>query len=127
MQTAETASTPEQSEAKENKLFAEHVDSFNQTEQALAACRAFIEKHKGTLQQLNGWRAYGFSAKIIFDYFGQRPPDIAKAFGATGWTRKANQYSCGSIDWHKEMDGMELVIEGAESIKPTLREEVKLS
>jgi hypothetical protein len=96
-------------------------------EQIVATLRAFFSKHREALAPFV-WNCYGWNTEIKFDlgWRDQKAKDIARAFGADGWTRKVDGYSCGSINWHKSVGGVELTINAAESIKPKLIEEVKL-
>jgi hypothetical protein len=102
---------------------------FVEREHDLFKLRAFIDKHRTVLEQLGQcWEAFGYDGKIKFNdnYQGKQEPKlIARLFGADGWTRKPNSYSCGRIDWFKELDGVSLMIANAEQIKPLITE-VKL-
>lgn len=105
--------------------FREQEKRFIGVELALAKCRAFIEKHRLTLAPFN-WSCFGWDNEITFSHYCNEAKAIARAFGADGWTREHDRWSCGSVDWKKEIDGMFLIIKGAESIKPKLNEQVRL-
>ena len=101
--------------------------TFLEVETTLATCRAFFAKHREALAAFE-WRCWGWDNEIKFShYYNEDPKSIAKAFGASGWTREHDRHSCGAINWKKQLDGMTLIIEGAESIKPKLIEEVKFA
>lgn len=122
--------TQEQIEAA-NKLaiieqkFSDQEQQFVKLELAIATLRRFMVKHHDTLAPFR-WKAYGWDTEIKFDTYNDAPKEIAKAFGSNGWTRKHDRFSCGSINWEKEVDGCKLIIECAENIKPKLIDEVKL-
>lgn len=96
-------------------------------EQVAANLRAFFAKHREALSPFV-WKCYGWDDEVEFDIGYSNPvaKPIARAFGADGWTRKANSYTCGAINWHKTVDGVRLTIRNAESLKPKLIAEVKL-
>lgn len=100
---------------------------FVENETQIATLREFFKKHRETISPFQ-WTCYGWNdCKIKFDCnFGNKDQQkqIARAFGATGWTRLSG--TCGQINWHKTVDGCQLIIEGAEHINPKLIEEVKL-
>jgi len=104
--------------------FTKQENQFTEVEKNLAALRRFMVVHHDALALLD-WRCYGYDNSIVLNTYNQKPKDVALAFGKDGWKREHNSYSCGSIDWHKTIDGVLLKIENAENIKPTLREEVK--
>ncbi|HSS95779.1 MAG TPA: hypothetical protein VLK33_02050, partial [Terriglobales bacterium] len=91
------------------------------------------EKHKAALLMCENWsvgpthyptltirKGYSSTAEL-FD-----PKAIARAFGAEGWKREKNSYTCGQIDWKKTIDEVHVEISGAEHIASKLIEEVKL-
>lgn len=106
--------------------FHEQEKRFLELEDNIAVLRRFIVVHHDALAPFT-WTAWGWDKSIEFRSYSQRPTEIAKAFGKDGWRRESDSYSCGSINWKKELDGVKLKIEAAENIKPTLREEVKFS
>lgn len=105
--------------------FDDQKQQFIIIETALATCRAFIAKHHDTLAPLN-WTCYGWCNQIKFHPWRQEPKEIARAFGSSDWTREYDRYSSEAVNWKKEMDGMLLIIENAESIKRKLNEHVRL-
>lgn len=127
--TTETQTLPTHDEAKAAMIqekFSAQENHFKAMERDLVTLREFFVKHHDALAPFV-WRCYGWNdCKIVFGASGEEAKAIAKAFGASGWTREHDSYSCGSINWHKDIDGCHLKIEGAESIKPRLIEEVKL-
>lgn len=101
---------------------------FVELEQTIATCRAFMEKHKETLAPFE-WSMFGYDPSCTFYSWNQPegyPKNIAKAFGADGWTRVHDPHTCGSVNWLKQIDGITITLKEAENIKPTLRTEVKL-
>ena len=123
--------TPEQIEADKkaaiiNQKFEQQESHFQAMERDLVTLRAFFAKYRENLSPFE-WRCYGWNdCKITFCANGDDARKIAKAFGANGWIREPDNYSCGSINWLKTVDKCILKIEGAESIKPRLIKEVKL-
>jgi hypothetical protein len=116
--------TPEQIEAK----FTKQENQFLEQEKNISLLRAFFLKYRKPFAQFQ-WRAYGIDNEISFDCNYQnvgRAKDIARAFGSDGWTRKKNSYTCGQIDWFKDIGEVTLKIEGAEHLNLNLIEEVKL-
>lgn len=108
--------------------FDEQEQYFQKTLQWQATLRAFFAKHREAISPFH-WRAYGWNdTEIVFDHYSDhgKAKDIARAFGKDGWKRVADRFSCGSINWRKELDGCVLIIENAESLKPSLIETVKL-
>ncbi len=105
--------------------------NFAKTEHCIAVLRAFFAKHAAALEQID-FRAYGWNDTVVTinnRTWGENPltpTQIAALFGQTGWNRKHSTYTCGAVDWVKELDGCTLTIENAESIKPKLIDEVKL-
>lgn len=118
----------------------EFEESFNaaladldKTEANIKHLREFSMKWKHALILCESWSSnpsYKPSVTIRKGYgefsksFG--PKKIARAFGADGWKREKNAYTCGQIDWKKTIDDVEVEIQGAEHIAPKLIEEVKL-
>ena len=97
------------------------------------ACRKFIEKHSATIDAISEKQfycsMYGWNSDLDIQTYSNDKLDfksIAALFGADGWTRKFNPTACGSIDWHKTVDGINITLKNAEQVKPTLIEEVKL-
>lgn len=100
---------------------------FVELESNISVLRAFIAKHRETLAPFH-WSCYGYDKSITF--WGGMSNDaksVARAFGADGWTREHSGVSCGSVNWKKPLDGVVLLIEAAENIKPKLIESVKIS
>jgi hypothetical protein len=117
--------------------FPESFDSaladLTKTENNINKIRAFAEKWKAALLLCESWSAgpaYKPSITIRKGYgeFSESfdPKKIARAFGADGWMREKNSYTCGQIDWKKTVDEVELEISGAEHMAPKLIEQVKL-
>lgn len=106
-------------------MFNEVEKRFRDIEKNLALTREFLTKHREKIEQ-HTFRAYGWDNEIVFYGYDQDSKAIARAFGSEGWTRQHDSYSCGAINWHKEVDGIKLKIENAENIKPKLIEAVKL-
>jgi len=127
MTTPETTIEVSDGIAETEQKFIDQEARLVKQEEIVATLRAFFAKHREALAPFV-WKCYGWDAKIGFDigYQNKDAKAIARAFGASGWARKADHYSCGSINWHKTVDGVQLTIEAAESIKPKLIEEVKL-
>lgn len=113
--------------AEIEQKFTDQESQLVKQEQIVATLRAFFAKHREALSPF-AWKCYGWDIEITFvvGYQNKDAKPIARAFGAGGWARKSDRYSCGSINWHKTVDGVNLIIEAAESIKPKLIEEVKL-
>ena len=133
-ETTTPTTQPDNEDAQEllraiNKKFDDQEKRFTDTEANLATLRAFFLKHREALSPFT-WSCYGWAdTDIDFHCPGwpeQKAKDIARALGADGWTRKRSPHTCGSIDWHKEMDGCHLIIRNAENINPKLVETVKL-
>jgi hypothetical protein len=116
--------SPEQAainERKERQLL-----SFAENESTLAKCRAFWDKHQDTLMRFRPDMVYGFLLQCEFPSYANDPKEVAKAFGPHGWVRQKNAHTCGVIDWTKEVDGVTLIIRGAEKA-PDLRPEVRIA
>ena len=108
--------------------FDEQEQYFQKTLQCHATLRAFFEKHREAISPFH-WRAYGWcDTEIVFNHYSDsgKEKEIARAFGKDGWKRVADRFACGAIKWVKELDGCQLIIENAESLKPSLIETVKL-
>jgi hypothetical protein len=108
--------------------FAKQERHFLDLEENIRIGREFFAKHVDALAPFE-WTYYGWDREVTFVRYckDKDAKAIARAFGADGWKRKTDGYTCGSINWSKEVDGLTLVIKGAESIMPKLIEEVKLS
>lgn len=110
------------------KKFDDQEKSFQRTVKCQETLRAFFAKYRDVIAPFT-WRAWGWcDTEIVFEEYNihEKAKVIAAAFGKDGWTREADRYSCGSINWHKALDGCELIIKGAERISPKLVEHVKL-
>lgn len=123
--------TPETEDAANAiaKIFNEHEKSFDELTAHLATTRAFIAKHATILARVR-WSCWGWDPVMKFSKWqedGVTSRFIARLFGHEGWKRVADGYTCGEFNWVKEIDGMKLIIEGAESLKPQIKDEVKLS
>lgn len=108
-------------------------------EQSVKSARAFITKHSKALNRPDwSWSLCYTTDKISFSAIGWwgnvepedripwKPKEIAAYFGKDGWKREADPTCCGVIDWAKSVDGITVVIEHAEAVKPKLIEAVKL-
>jgi hypothetical protein len=128
-ENADAVSEADAAKAEIQAKFDEQEECFRAQEGYLAILRAFTSKHRDAMAPFH-WKAYGWNdTEIAFDiiqYPAQDPKAIARAFGADGWKRVPDGYTCGSINWRKELDGCVLIIKYAENIKPTLREDVRL-
>lgn len=127
----EIIATPE-TEADANAIvgeFVEHEKKFEALTAHLATCRAFIAKHGKSLAGVR-WSCWGWDPEIKFSKWQNdniTSRRIACLFGHEGWRRVADGFTCGQFNWVKELDGIKLIIEGAESVKPQIKEEVRLS
>lgn len=100
---------------------------FSEVENSLATCRAFWAKHRETLLRFSYFGFYGWDEKFgITATDRAHAMEIAKSFGEEGWKREFDSSICGRVNWVKTVDGMEITIHGAEMVKPTLNETVKL-
>jgi hypothetical protein len=130
MNTTTETPTTQETTAKQIAIeakFSAQEEYWQKNEQDIARLRAFMARHREAIAPFE-WRAYGWNdLKIIFEAHDQKPKEIAKAFGATGWTREHDSYTCGAVNWKKEVDGCFLIIKNAENIKPKLIEEVKIA
>lgn len=110
------------------KKFDAQEETFQRTLTCHKTLRAFFEKHREAISPFN-WKAYGWmDTEIEFDSWQDRgkAKEIATALGREGWTRHKNSYTCGAIDWKKELDGCGVIIKNAEQMTPKLIEQVKL-
>lgn len=129
--TTETPTLTEEQIAAKQAATAAKFDAqeknWQSNESDIAHLRSFFQKHHDTIAPFN-WLAFGWNdRRITFEGYDQKPKEIAKAFGATGWTRVHDSYTCGAVNWTKEVDGCFLIIKKAENITPKLIEEVKIA
>jgi hypothetical protein len=90
--------------------------------------RQFITNYKSAFSKVKSFYAWGWDTEIkMHPISAQTAKEIAVLFGPEGWERIHDSGTCGSINWLKTIDGIKLVIEGAENIKPKLIAEVKLA
>lgn len=109
------------------KKIIEIETGFREIETFIIAARQFLMQNA---DKLNGiaFRCYGWSKQIVFNTWGDvtEPKEIARRFGADGWTREHDSHTCGAVHWLKTVDGIQLRVENAETIKPTLNQNVRL-
>ena len=105
--------------------FSEQENNLLKQEDTVRKLREFFAKYHDVIAPFR-WRCYGWDPTVVFDNYDHNSKDIARAFGAEGWTRHHDSHSCGSVNWTKTIDGIELRIECAESIQPQLIKEVRL-
>jgi hypothetical protein len=92
----------------------------------IQAVRDFISKHYETLAGA-WWDVAYFDPEIKLSphyYRGRKttPGDIATLWPEAIWTRRADKYGApGKFDWVTQIDGIDLVIEGAEVEDPRPR------
>lgn len=109
-----------------DKKFLETEKDFKDKEAKIATLREFIVKYREPLSLFPNWKAFGFHGDIDFSNYEEKHKEIARAFGADGWTRKKHSYTCGAINWEKTLDGVKITIECAETVKFNPIEQVKL-
>jgi hypothetical protein len=116
-----------------HKMLEETLSGLDGVEKNIKQLRDFIEKHRLALLMCQSWSAgpTHYPTVTIRKGYGKdsesfNPKEIARAFGAEGWKREKNSYTCGQIDWKKIIDDVHVEIAGAEHMAPKLIEEVKL-
>ncbi len=110
-----------------NEKIIEMEANFRKVETFLMAARNFIAAHADKLTGLY-WRCWGWSEEVVIGLHGdvRDPKEIARRFGSDGWTREADSSTCGQFHWIKTVDGVRIKIEGAEQLKPTINQTVRL-
>lgn len=122
----ETTTEAEPLTEEHAKLVADQIQAFNDYEATLQRTREFWAKHQATILKFKHEQMYVFLNKLEFPgSYGNDPKEVARAFGADGWTRVRNPYTCGAIDWKKVVDGVEIVIANAETA-PALLPQVRI-
>ena len=102
---------------------------FNELERIVSLCRQFVKDHQEQLSKLKHWYMWGWDTelKVSPAMNGMEAKDIAKLFASEGWEREPDRHSCVSINWKLQINGITVIIEGAENIKPTLKKEVRFT
>ena len=98
---------------------------FLDSQKTLEITRAFWDKYRTIMLGTSWYCFYGWQAKWEVPANGNDHKEIARALGKNGWKRVADTYTCGQINWVKTVDGVEVVLQGAEMLRPKLIEEVK--
>lgn len=125
--TTETAPIQEETKHPHQDQIDLQEKRFSEVDNALATCRAFWAKHRETLLRFCYFGFYGWDETFGITAMDRaHAMEIAKAFGEEGWKRVFDSSICGRVNWVKTVDGMEITIYGAEMVKPTLNETVKL-
>lgn len=123
--------TPEEIEEQHQAIKAKfdgHENDFKGVEKNIGVLREFMVKHRDAMAPFI-WTTNIHQPSIYFNcaYSNKgKQKEIARAFGAEGWTRHKNEYTCGRIDWKKTIDGVRIEIDCAEQVEMKLKEEVRL-
>lgn len=105
------------------EIYRKGVETIFRYRDVLALQLAWITKHAVTLAGLN-WRVGYLDPEIEVSWHSYRgrkmrgPGQVAALWPGAAWMRRKQKYSKADYDWTAEIDGVTVIIKGAESVAP---------
>lgn len=111
------------------EVFAKQIDHLREQHQVIELMETFLANHQQSLwgmrftccsvwPRIELWWTH-YRGKLIRD-----PRQIARLWPEAQWERERNEYREHEIDWFCTVDGVKLLIKGAESTKPAAKPKI---